>query len=217
MIKTLISLCCCALLCDLTSISQAEQLSIADFSAASMTGWEEKIFQNQTWYRITTLNETTVLAADSKNSASGLFKKVRIDIQKYPYLNWSWRIDNRLAVDNEKIKSGDDYAARIYVVIDGGILIWRTRGVSYVWANAATKGEIWENAFAGKNAMMIALRDNKDKTATWYREKRNIFKDLQQLFGTEYQFIDAVAIMTDTDNSHDSATAYYGDIFFSEK
>lgn len=144
-------------------------------------------------------------------------KKIQIDIRKYPFLNWSWRIENRLVTENEKTKSGDDYAVRIYVVIDGGIFIWRTKAVNYVWANHATKGEIWENAFAGKHSMMIALRNRQDKLSTWYTEKRNVFEDLKRLFGTELHFIDAVAIMTDTDNSHGQVKAYYGDIYFSKE
>jgi hypothetical protein len=132
-------------------------------------------------------------------------------------LNWSWRIENRLGIDNEKIKPGDDYAARIYVVIDGGILLWKTRAVSYVWASSASRGEVWGNAFAGENAMMMALRDNGDRLSTWYAEKRNVYEDLERLFRKEYRYIDAVALMTDTDNSHGQVRAYYGDIYFSDK
>jgi hypothetical protein len=89
--------------------------------------------------------------------------------------------------------------------------------VNYVWANRSSKGEIWENAFAGKNAQMMALRNRQDKLSTWHSEKRNVYEDLKRLFGTKFHFIDAIAIMTDTDNSHGQAKAYYSDIYFSEK
>jgi hypothetical protein len=52
---------------------------------------------------------------------------------------------------------------------------------------------------------------------TWHSEKRNVYEDLKRLFGAEFHFIDAIALMTDTDNSHRQVKAYYGDIFFSEK
>jgi hypothetical protein len=92
-------------------------------------------------------------------------------------------------------------------VVDGGILIWRNRAVNYVWANA----------IAGKNAQMLALRTKEDKISTWYSEKRNVYEDLMRLFDTELQYIDAIALMTDTDNSHGYVKAYYGDIYFSTK
>jgi len=65
--------------------------------------------------------------------------------------------------------------------------------------------------------MMVAVRTSSDKTETWYSEKRDVGADFKQLTGEGVRYIDAVAIMTDTDNSHDKAMAYYGDIYFSVK
>ncbi|UCF94389.1 MAG: DUF3047 domain-containing protein [Desulfobacterales bacterium] len=210
-------LSCCVLFSFWAITSQADRLPVGRFSTSSLDGWQDKVFSRPTSYQLLQLKDKTVLAAQSQNSASGLIKKVHVDIKAYPYLNWSWRIENRLALENEKIKAGDDYAARIYVVVDGGILPWRTRAVNYVWANGAPKGEVWENAFAGNNVLMMALRSRQDKISTWYAEKRNLYEDLKRLFATEFRFIDAIALMTDTDNSHGQVKAYYGDIYFSQK
>ena len=215
MIKALTTLLCFISFCLLTNVSNAEQLTVADFSKSDLAGWETKKFQGTTSYQLVTLDNHTVLMAESKDSASALIKKIHVNLEKTPYLNWSWMIENRLETKDEKIKSGDDYAVRIYVVVDGGLFLWRTKAVNYVWTNQATKGETWPNAFAGKNTMMMSLRDKQDKTSTWYHEKRNIYEDMIKLFGTEFPIIDAVAIMTDTDNSHAQAKAYYGDIYFS--
>ena len=217
MIRKFIVLLSFSLFCFLANVSKADQLPVANFSKSSLEGWEDKVFTGTTSYQLFQLKDKKVLMAESQDSASGLIKKMHVDLKKYPYLNWSWSIENRLDIKNEKIKSGDDYAARIYVVVDGGILLWRTRAVSYVWANEASKGEIWQNAFAGKNAIMMALRSRQDKTSTWYSEKRNVYEDLKRLFGTEFHFIDAIALMTDTDNSHGQVKSYYGDIYFSTK
>jgi len=62
---------------------------------------------------------------------------------------------------------------------------------------------------------MLALRSSTDEAATWYQEKRNVAADLKEFFGTEIRYIDAIAIMTDTDNSGQETSAQYGDIFFS--
>ena len=216
MVGEICILFCCVLLLFTASASIAETVEVSDFSASSLEGWEEKQFKGSTSYQLTQIEDKKALLAESQNSASALIKKVHIDIRKYPFLNWIWRIENRLVTENEKNKSGDDYAVRIYVVIDGGVFIWRTKAVNYVWANQASRGEIWKNAFAGKNALMIALRNRQDKLSTWYNEKRNVYEDLKRLFGTEFHFIDAIAVMTDTDNSNGQAKAYYGDIYFSK-
>ncbi len=200
--------------CSLPQTVGAEKLVIADFAKSGLSDWESKVFSEKTSYEPVKANEKTVLSATSRNSASAIARKIRVDLKKYPYLNWSWKIRNRLDTKDEKIKSGDDYAARIYVVVNGGFLPGKTKAVNYVWTNQAAKESIWPNAFAGKNVIMLALRNKADKTDKWYSEKRNVYDDLQKLFGSDIQFIDAVALMTDTDNSHGRANSYYGNIYF---
>jgi len=190
---------------------------IGHFSAGDLSQWQSKSFKGETRYQLEPLDGTTVLKAESSASASGLFKELRIDLRKTPFLNWRWRIENRLGKINEQSKAGDDYAARVYVVISGGLAFWRTRAINYVWASTSPKGKIWPNAFAGDHAMMIALRSADDRTGEWYSEKRNILDDLRQQLGEELTYIDAVAIMTDTDNAQGKVTAYYGDIYFSQQ
>ena len=63
---------------------------------------------------------------------------------------------------------------------------------------------------------MISVRSSTDETGTWYSEKRNVLEDLKQQFGEEIRYIDAVAVMSDSDDSKGKVTAYYGDIYFSK-
>ena len=194
----------------------AEQslIKVGDFSSGSLQGWEEKEFLGQTKYTLVDSDNVRVLKADSSKTASGLFLEQEIDLRKTPYLNWSWKIDNTLGDLNEQSKPGDDYPARIYVVKKGGIAFWTTRALNYVWASTTPAGTSWPNAFTD-NAMMTAVRSGNGQVGTWVHEKRNIREDYKRLFGKEIDTIDAVALMTDTDNAGGQATAWYGDIYFS--
>jgi hypothetical protein len=191
-------------------------LPLGEFSRNRLDGWEHKSFKSETRYQLQTLDGVVVLKADSHAAGSGLFKEQRIDLEKTPFLNWSWRIANRLSGLNEKSKSGDDYAARIYVVVKGGLAFWQTKAINYVWAGNTVKDTVWPNAFAGDHAMMLALRGPEASLNVWYREKCNVKADLKKLFGEDLPFIDAVALMTDTDNSGGQVSAFYGDIWFSK-
>ena len=184
------------------------------FSQGSLKGWEEKEFSGQTSYRLTELDGRQVLLAESRQSASGLFHKVRVDLEKTPYLNWSWRVEQGLPPLDETRKEGDDYAVRIYVVVDGGLFFWRTIALNYVWSSSQKVGSVWPSAFAGKNTMLIALRSPDDGLGVWHSEKRDLRQDFKNIFGREIRQIDAVALMSDTDNSKGEARAYYGDIYF---
>jgi hypothetical protein len=63
----------------------------------------------------------------------------------------------------------------------------------------------------------MALRSGTRDAGRWVGEKRDIRADFRQLFGEDIGQIDAVALMTDTDNSGQSATAWYGDIYFTAR
>jgi hypothetical protein len=191
-------------------------LMMSEFSRNRLDGWEHKSFKGETRYQLQTLDGVMVLKADSQGAASGLFKEQRIDLEQTPFLNWSWRITNHLKGPNEQSKTGDDYAARIYVVVKGGLAFWQTKAINYVWASNTAKGSVWPNAFAGDHAMMLALRGPETSLNSWYSEKRNVKDDLQRLFGEDLHTIDAVALMTDTDNSNGQVSAFYGDIWFSK-
>jgi hypothetical protein len=199
-----------------TTVFSEDNINIASFSSNQMDSWQSKVLSGTTDYQIVKLNDQWVLKAESHSSASGLFKEQRIDLLKTPYLNWRWRIENRLGKFDEQSKQGDDYSARVYVLIDGGWAFWKMKAINYVWANNTKKGTSWPNAFAGTSAMMMAVRSEEDQTGIWYQEKRNILLDLKQQFGDDIRYIDAVALMTDTDNAKGHAVAYYGDIYFSE-
>lgn len=213
------------------SINNAEALSdnkniIADFSTDKIENWTAKSFAGETRYTIVNDGDKQVLKAQSNDTASGLAKEKVIDLFETPFLNWSWKIDNALPNLDETIKDGDDYAARIYVVKDGGWKIWNTLALNYVWSSNQDKDAQWNNAFVGDNAKMYAIRGESDALEIWVTEKRNVYLDMIEQFGDKgsdkenedaYRYLDAVAIMTDTDNSHLSAVAYYADIYFSEK
>ena len=197
--------------------ADTSRISIGEFSKGSLTGWESKAFSGKTQYKIKQQGNLKSLSATATGSASGLGVKKRIDLTKTPFLNWSWRVDKPLPPLNEKTKAGDDYAARLYVIIDGGLFIWKTRALNYVWSSTPSKGTKWNNAFAPKNARMLSVRDSRNGPGQWLKEKQNVAEDFKNLYGFVPRYIDGVALMTDTDNSGGSAAASYGDIFFTAK
>ena len=180
-----------------------------------LSGWDEQRFNGKTAYEVVELEGEQVLQAVSHTSASGVYKRQTVNIKDYPYLNWRWRIENRINTHDEKVKSGDDYAARVYLLIDDGLLFWKRRALSYVWANQSIAGSVWDNAYAGESVRMFVLKSANDPTGVWLNEKRNVYEDLKLVFGEEITSVDAVAVMTDTDDSNSAALSYYADIFFS--
>jgi Protein of unknown function (DUF3047) len=205
-----------------------ERINVANFSEAELSGWQEKSFEGHSQYRfvsvdhfraeagVTSSSTTTVLHGSTQGQASGLFKKIRIDLLKTPYLNWSWQVQNIFHGNDEHHKSGDDYPARIYVVVSGGLFFWQTKAINYVWSSQQKKGSEWPNAYTD-HARMVAVRAGAEGLGQWQAERRNVREDLKRLFGEDITHIDVVAIMVDGDNTGQSASTLFGDIYFSAR
>ena len=101
----------------------------------NMDGWKNKSFEGITQYSMKNGQTKPYLQAESVESASALYKKVRIDIENNPYMNWSWRVDQALPELKEMDKSGDDYVARIYVVVKTGYTPLSAKALNYVWSS----------------------------------------------------------------------------------
>jgi hypothetical protein len=195
----------------------AADLRIGNFSENSLENWEVKEFSGHTEYRIVNDNgysKNKVLMATSSNAASGLFTEKRIDLQKTPYLHWSWRTEKLYSNLNESTKKGDDFVARIYIVIDGGVFFWKTRALNYVWSSSFRQGQVWPNPFTA-NATMVAVESGEKNLGKWLQYSRHVKNDIKSFLGKNVRYIDGIALMTDSDNAGQQATTYYGDIYFS--
>lgn len=203
-----------ALCLPMVTWAQVERIDIARFSQGDLSEWQSKVFSGRTTYTLREKNGRTSLHANSNATASGLYRKISIDLDKTPILNWSWKVDQVLTGNDEQTRAGDDYPARVYVVFSDSFMFWRTRAINYVWSNHQPIDSSWFNAFTA-NAGMIAVESGNDRTGHWITESRNVLTDYRRLFNKEPGQVDAIAIMTDTDNTRSMASAWYGDIWFS--
>lgn len=197
-----------------TPVSHAETQMIGHFAPGSLAEWETKSFQGETRYRLIGDGEARILEARCDASASAIARRRKIDLSKTPVLRWEWRIDHVYAGLQGTTREGDDYAARVYVIQDGGVRVWRTRAINYVWANSESRGSRWPNVFTDK-AMMVAVRSGQPTDASaWVAESRNVRSDFKRFYDRDLDTIDGVALMTDCDNSGRSGRAEYRNIRF---
>jgi hypothetical protein len=190
------------------------RIDIGRFSHNDLAGWEAKSFKGETRYSLSDDKGMRVLRADSHAAASGMFREIKVDLTQTPILNWSWKTGQVFKGIDEQGKEGDDYPVRVYVIFSGGLFFWKTRAINYVWSSNQPVGSTWGNAYTD-SARMIAVESGREKVGQWVGEKRNILADFRTQFGEGVEFADAVAVMTDTDNSGQKATGWYGDIWFS--
>jgi hypothetical protein len=201
-------------------------------------GWEPLTFpkiSNHTEYSLVAEDGQTVVRAVSRGSASGLIRRIQIDPETWPVLSWRWKVANTYKAGDVTRKQGDDYPARIYVTFrydpDESGFFERLRyetakaiygdyppaaAINYIWASSAAEETAVPNPFE-ERAMMIAVESGNGQTGRWVTERRNILADFRRVFKKAPPPISGVAIMTDSDNTGESATAWYGDIRFHKR
>jgi len=221
-----------------TSFSTPDVFKVGDFSSAepgaALPGeWKPLFFRDinrHTDYSLVKEDGSVVVKAVAENSASGLFREISIDPRDYPLIQWTWKVSDVIEKSDVRSKQGDDYPARVYVTFadeSSGffgrlknkaveMIYGRTppsAAVNYIWARTEPVGTIVPNAYTDR-AMMFVVESGDEKLGQWIREERNVLKDFERAFNGPPPKITGVAIMTDTDNTGESATAYYGDIVF---
>lgn len=228
-------------LCMATGTAYTDQLVIGDFSQLASgdelpDAWEPMVFDNidrHTEYGLIKDNGKTVIKAHSSNAASGMICPLRIDSYAYPVIKWRWKIDHVLKKTDVTSKKGDDYAARIYVAFafDPETAGWweRTRhksaelfsqkevpgtALNYIWAGKASVNTILPNPYISES-MMVIVQSGNAKAGQWITHERNIVDDYKNAFGRTPPEIIGVGIMTDTDDTGEETTGYYGPITLS--
>ena len=218
----------------------ADKIHVGQFSSGTPgenlpEEWEPLLFKKigtHTLYTVVEADGAVVLKAESRSAASGLIRKIRIDPVEYPIIRWKWKVMNTLQKGDVTKKEGDDYPARLYITFEydpsklsffdrtkykAAKLLYGdyppTGPINYIWASNAPIETVTPNPFT-KRAMMIVVESGKEKLNQWIEEKRNILEDYRSAFGSDPPAISGVAIMTDTDNTGESAVAYFGDIVF---
>lgn len=202
---------------------------------AAVSGWQvlkPSPKANDTRYSLVTSGGMTVLQAQADSAMSGLTHAVRVDLRQYPLLRWRWKIRAPVSSADMMTKAGDDYAARIYVMFDypAEKLSFGTRAklklaesiygqkiptaaLNYVWDNRQPVGTIAPNTYTDRARMMV-LQSGGARQGEWVTETRNLAADFKAAFGEDAPDVVAVALATDTDNTGESALAWYGDIVF---
>ncbi len=188
--------------------------------------------RRHTTYSVVEDRDSACLHAESSASASALYREIDLDPAMYPVISWRWKIGGVLEKGDARRKSGDDYAARVYVtfardpametVLERGeaLIAGKVFGqsppgsaINYIWANRLEKGAILPNTYAARD-MMIAVESGNSLAHEWVNEEQNIYKDYIKAFGRRPPRVTGIAVMTDSDNTGGRATACYGNIAF---
>jgi len=233
---------CAALLCGCTALhALAEPLWVGRFlpeKGGIPAPWQLQRLDDKvppTRYRLREWDGVHAVEAHAVNSMALLARPLQVDLEKSPVLCWRWRIDAPLQSADMTRKSGDDYAARVYLSFDvpADTLGLGTRmalgmaralhgeqvpdaAVNYIWDNRHPIGTWQPNAYTDR-ARMLVLRSGSADAGHWVDERRDVAADFQRAFGHAPARLNGLAIASDTDNTGEEVRAGFADFRFVER
>ena len=204
------------LLTTYTFSAQAEKIIVFDFTKEEKETLKVKKVKKKTTYTLGSNDNGNFLKAEAKGVGSGLGKEVKIDLNKTPFINITWKVEKNLSGINERSKKGHDYAARVFVIKKTGATALSNRAINYVFSSNEQVDQYWRSPYT-KKSIDYVLSTTIDNDNKWITVKANVKKDFKKLHDLDINELNGVAIMTDTDNSKLQAISYYQNIYFSSE
>ena len=201
------------------SLSLADEVKVFEFTNEELAGLEVRKVRgadNKTIYTVGSNENGNFLKAIADNAASGLGKEVKIDLNKTPFINITWKIERDLAGIKENTKKGHDFAARVFAVKKTGATPLSNRAINYVFSSNSEIGFNSPSPYTKKSIDNV-LATTMNNLNEWVTVKSNVKEDFKKFHDLDVNELDGLAIMSDTDNSKMKAVAYYQNIYFSSE
>ena len=195
----------------------AENINIFKFTEQELSELDVRKVRgadNKTVYTVGSNENGNYLKAVADNAASGLGKEIKIDLNKTPFINITWKIEKDLQGINENSKKGHDFAARVFAVKKTGATPLSNRAINYVFSSNSAVGQSWPSPYTKKSIDNV-LATTKDNLNVWVTVKANVKEDFKKFHDLDVNDLDGLAIMADTDNSKMKSVSYFQNIFFS--
>ena len=196
----------------------AEQVNVFDFTKEELQTLEVRKVRgadNKTEYIPGSNENGNYLKAVADNAASGLGKQIKVNLNKTPFINITWKVEKDLNGIIENSKKGHDYAARVFVIKKTGATALSNRAINYVFSSNEEIGKNWPSPYTKKSIDNV-LSTTKNNINEWVTVKANVKDDFKKFHNLDVDELDGVAIMADTDNSKKKSISYYQNIFFSK-
>ena len=202
-----------------TVLCHSDEIQVFNFTAKELSNLEVRKVRgadNKTVYTVGSNENGNFLKAIADNAASGLGKEVKIDLNKTPFINITWKIEKDLVGIKEDTKKGHDFAARVFAVKKTGATPLSNRAINYVFSSNNEVGFNSPSPYTKKSIDNV-LASTKENLNEWITVKANVKEDFKKFHNLDVNELDGLAVMSDTDNSKMEAIAYYQNIYFSEK
>ena len=175
----------------------AEDIKVFEFTdkeLSELTVRKVRGADNKTTYSVGSNENGNYLKAIADNAASGLGKEIKIDLNKTPFINITWKIEKDIPGIDETAKKGHDFAARVFVIKKTGATALSNRAINYVFSSNQDIGSNSPSPYTKKSVDNV-LSTTKKNLNEWVTVKANVKEDFKKFHNLDVNELDGIAIM----------------------
>jgi hypothetical protein len=220
----------------LAALLQAEPVWIGKFAGSGDVPAPWKVVPlrdtRPTSYRLASVMDRAAVEARVDRSMAALTRPIEVDLARTPVLCWRWFVDGVVAKGDIRKKSGNDFAARVYVGFDipdselGALTKMKIgfarkvlgmsvpdAAVTYVWDNRSSVGTSLKSPYSQQQQIVVA-QTGQGEAGQWVSERVDVAADFARAFAGKSGRPVVLAIASDGDNTKSSGRAAFSDIHF---
>ena len=217
---------------------RGEVVEVASFSrlrpGAPPAPWEPWLIvpgNKPTRYQVAEVDGVVALSAEGTEGGSGMWRKIRVEPQRNPLLEWRWRVPQpdpgspplsatarssplaRLSVgfhgDTAKLDFEDRVKLRMAKALTVNGLPYAS--LLYVWMVNQPLDTIIISPHTDR-VRMIVVENGAQRAGQWITMRRNVLEDFRRAFEEEPGDIVGIGLMTDPGDDGSPRRTSYGDI-----
>jgi hypothetical protein len=217
---------------------QGDVVEVARFSQLRLGGspepWEPWLIVRgnaPTKYQVAEVDGVVALAAEGVEGGSGMWRKLRIDPQHNPVIEWRWRVPlpapgspplsvisktspmARLSIAFHGDPETLDFEDRVKLRMAKALTVHGLPYASllYVWMMNVPLDTVITSPHT-ERVRMIVVESGAQRAGGWITVRRNLVEDYKRAFGEDPGDIVGVGLMTDYGDDGSPRRAIYGDI-----
>jgi hypothetical protein len=153
--------------------------------------------------------EGTFLQLRSHKSSFSLERGVDVDVEKYPYLSWRWKVAELPRGGDFRRPATDDQAAQVLVAFQD------RRVLTYIWDTTAPKGTMLNaSSIPLVHIFAVVCRSGPEELNRWLSEARNLAQDYERAYGRRTPHVKGIRLQINSQHTGTSAESQFAEVTF---
>lgn len=173
-------------------------------------GWRIKVTSGSPDVSVIGDGQGYVLRMKSRSASFGVERGVDVDVNRFPVLDWKWKVGELPRGGDFRHSRTDDQAAQVLIVFAD------RRVVSYIWDSTAPRNTMQSaSSIPLVRIFAFVCRSGPADLNQWLSETRNVAEDYSRAYDRRpVPNVKGIRLQINSQHTGTSAESYFGDVSF---